>query len=188
MTAFRFLLPMTAPAPQRPATRSPLAAQAKRTPFSPAGPMTSLPYRSGSSSWVRSVSRPWSWGQASMRILPSSTTTMLSSGAFPHRMSPSKPAFFSSIPKGPPQLEEAIPPVRTFLKVMLNRLELGAPVSFMGPVLTISTASGLRGSSPAVVRSVSSRAPRALPPRYCSNSLAEMVHFRHRPFVRSTWA
>ena len=179
---------MTAPAPQRPATRSPLAAQAKRTPLSPAGPMTSLPYRSGSSSWVRSVSRPRSWGQASMRILPSSTTTILSSGAFPHRMSPSKPAFFSSIPKGPPQLEEAMPPVRTFLKVMLNRLELGAPVSFMGPVLTMSTASGLRGSSPAGVRSVSSRAPRALPPRCCSNSRAEMVHLRHRPFVRSTWA
>ncbi len=41
--AFRFLEPMTAPVPVRPAMRpSSLAMQAKRTIFSPAGPMAEM--------------------------------------------------------------------------------------------------------------------------------------------------
>ena len=43
MIALRFLLPITAPVPQRPAIRSSLTIPAKRTLFSPAGPITALP-------------------------------------------------------------------------------------------------------------------------------------------------
>ena len=42
-TAFKFLLPMTAPIPPRPAARSSLTTQAYLTKFSPAGPITILP-------------------------------------------------------------------------------------------------------------------------------------------------
>ena len=44
-------------------------------------------------------------------------------------------------------LEEATPPVSTFLKERLNQLEDGAPVPLAGPVLMISTLSGARAST-----------------------------------------
>ena len=58
MIALRFLEPITAPVPARPATRSWLTMAAKRTLFSPAGPMTALPYFFGNASWVSSVPLP----------------------------------------------------------------------------------------------------------------------------------
>ena len=58
MTALRFFAPMTAPTPPRPATRCWLTMAAKRTRFSPAGPMTALPKLAGSASCVAMVPLP----------------------------------------------------------------------------------------------------------------------------------
>ena len=65
----------------------------------------------------------------------------------------SQPAFFSSAPKKPPELEQAIAPVKGPLQTTDQRPEVGAIVPVNGPVANIILLSGEKGST---VGSVSS--------------------------------
>ena len=121
-------------------------------------------------------------------ISPSSISSRLGSAARPVIISPSKPARFSITPNCPPQFEEAMPPVRTFLKLRLKRLVEGAPVPLSGPVFMMMTASGESGSSPGGVRSSSSRAARHLPPTYFLKYFSLIGKRSTPPVVRSTRA
>ena len=152
-TALRFFDPITAPTPDRPAALSiSFTIAAYKAPFSPAKPMeatrTSLsPRRSRRVVSVSHTDLPHK-SDASF----SSTSSLVISrytGAsdLPSKIIMSQPAFFSSLPKNPPELEQAIAPVNGPLQTTDQRPDVGAMVPVSGPVANIILLSGERGST-----------------------------------------
>ena len=106
--ALRFLEPITAPTPVRPALRdqSPFA-HAKRTSFSPPTPMEAtctscVPRRSLMRPSASRQVLPASSGNGTIEAFPSSTNRNDITGALPVMSSTSTPACRSSMPKPPP--------------------------------------------------------------------------------------
>ena len=152
--AFKFLEPMTAPGPQRPAWRPPsLAMLAYFTRFSPAGPMLATlmrlsPSRSltaRSVSVVLSPNKPLAsrnWG------LPSCTNSRVGESACPVTISASPQAFFNSVARKLEERESPMNPVRGDLVSTANLLEVVRRDPTRGLPTNISGLSGPRGSAP----------------------------------------
>ncbi len=98
----------------------------------------------------------------------------------------SQPAFFSSPPKNPPELEVATQPVRGDLVITDQRPAVEALVPVRGPVAMISLLSGENASTVALTSSDRYFTPSPLWPRYCAAQSILVASSATVPFVRFT--
>ena len=151
--ALRFFEPMTAPGPVRPACLPPsLLMLAKRTRFSPAGPMHATlrlyPRRCFTACSVCDVVRPARSDASRKSTSPSSMDSSVGESHRPVMTSASQPVFFSSVARKLDDSESPMNPVRGDLASTANLLDVVSLLPTRGLVTNISGFSGPIGSTP----------------------------------------
>ena len=141
--ALRFLVPITAPTPLRPAARPhSFMILAKSTCLSPAGPMQATLASSSVVDRMASVvsGTVFPHRSAASRISTTSSQIHRYTGFadLPSRMIMSYPAYFSMGPKMPPELEAAMVPLSGPLLTTSKWLADGAFVPESGPAAKMS--------------------------------------------------
>ena len=151
--AFRFFDPMTAPGPVRPACLPPsLLMLAKRTRFSPAGPMQATlrlcPKRCFTANSVCEVVSPTRSDASRSSTSPSSIDSSVGEALRPMMTSASQPVFFSSVARKLDDSESPMNPVRGDFASTANLLDVVSLLPTRALVTNISGFSGDIGSMP----------------------------------------
>ena len=156
--AFRFLEPMTAPTPPRPACRPSLLMVAKRTRFSPAVPTEAtlavgLPSSARTAVSVSAALPPHRWRASRSSTPRLSMNRYTGAAARPVTTTASTPTALSSSAKKLDESESAMKPVRGDFVTTAYLAVVVRPVPANGALAKIRGFSGARGSTPGGAKS-----------------------------------